>query len=415
MPKQKLEGCVHTAYVVHFDKHGFEEREEDEDSYFFLSDKIATRLASDPPVTDVVFVAHGFKTLPIKAYSRFDAWVSAMAKRRAEKDMMSAARGHAFIPLVVGIHWPSSNLRRTEKAFKDAKKSKWKAAKGLTKAFGMAAIRTVDAVVDGVVSGAEALEELDGKDDVSFTQGMMQVGTAATQATQWHLFERIWDRSKEVGQRGVHDLLRKLQAVATHVEAGPNRRPDTPIYFHAFGHSLGCNVVASAVEGPGDGPGLARPIHSLVLVQGAMPTDCFMPTGIYPTALRRVAGVTLITKSATDSALRWYAVHNGPAIGLVGVDEGSRGRNQERPRHVVLRIDAPLSMEDRMAYCPGQVISVEATSVMSHHDLSVHQFCSVGTHDRFLCNEVIDAAWLAMAMQLDAPVAGATAPQAEIA
>lgn len=414
MPKRELQGCKLTAYVVHFDKDGNEEREEDEDSCL-LSDEIATCLANDPSLTDVIFVVHGFKTLPIKAYSRFDAWVSGMAKHTSGMAMMCAARGHAFNPLVVGIHWPSSNLRRTEKAFKDAKKSKWKATKGLTKALGMAAIRTVDAVVDGVVSGAEALDDLDGQDDVSFTQGVMKVGTAATWGTQWHLFERILHRSKEVGQRGVHDLFRKLQEVAAHVEAGPNRRPGTPIHFHAFGHSLGCNVVAAAVEGRDDGPGLAHPIHSLVLVQGAMPADCFTPTGIYPTALRSVAGVTLITKSATDSALRWYTIHNGPAIGLDGVDDGSRGRNQERPKQVVLRNDAPLSMEDRTAYCPGQVISVEATAVMSHRHMDVHQFCSVGSHNRFDCNEVLDAAWLALAMPLDAPATGATAPQAGFA
>lgn len=415
MPERKLKGCGHTAYVVHFDKHGVEEHEEEGGSNFFMSDKIATRLASDPPVTDVIFVAHGFKTLPIKAYSRFDAWVSAMAKHHSGMAMMSAARGHAFHPLVVGIHWPSSNFRRTEKAFQDAKKSKWKAAKGLTKALGMAAIRTVDAAVDGVVSGAEALDDLDGKDDVSFIQGAKLVGTAATRGTQWHLFERIWDRSVEVGQRGVHSLLRKLQRVAAYVEAGPNRRPGTPIYFHAFGHSLGCNIVASAVEGPAGGPGLAYPIHSLVLVQGAMPTECFTPTGMYPNALGRVAGVTLITRSAMDSALRWYTVHNGKAIGLDGASDGSRGRNQERPRRVVLHNDAPLSMEDRTAFCPGQVITVEATTVMSSDNMSVDQFCTVGTHDHFLNKEVLEVVWLALAMPLDAPATGTTAPQAGFA
>lgn len=401
MPKRNFEGCDHSAYVVHFDKHGYEEREEEDNS--LLSDEIVTRLANDPPVTDVIFVAHGFKTMPTKAYSRFDAWVSAMAKHHSGMETMRVARGHAFVPLVVGIHWPSSNRRRTEKALQDAKKSKRKAARGLTLALGMAVVRTADAAVHGLVSGLEAWDDLDGNEDVSFFQGVKQVGTAATRASQWHLFQRIWDRSIKVGQRGVHDLLRKLQAVAAQVRAGPTRRPGTPIYFHALGHSLGCNVVASAVEGPRDGPGLTDPIHSLVLLQGATPSDCFTPSGIYPSALRRVAGVTLITKSSTDIALRWYTVHNGPAIGLDGPVDSIRGRNQEPPRHVTLHYNKPLSKEDRTAYCSGQVICVDATAVMSLRNMGIKQICAEGTHNKFLCEGVLSMAWSALAMPLRVP------------
>src|SRR5262249_3970934 len=71
-------------------------------------------------------------------------------------------------------------------------------------------------------------------------------------------FWKMKDRGRQIGEAGVHRLLRQLQAA----------RADAR--FHLMGHSFGCIVVSAAVAGPEDGAGLARPVDSLVLVQGAM-------------------------------------------------------------------------------------------------------------------------------------------------
>jgi hypothetical protein len=91
-----------------------------------------------------------------------------------------------------------------------------------------------------------------------------------------------------------------------------------------MGHSFGCIVMSAAVAGPPDGPGLPRPVQSLVLVQGALSLWSYCEdipfrqgrAGYFrPLVVRqRVAGPILTTRSRFDLAVgRWYPLGAGVA------------------------------------------------------------------------------------------------------
>jgi len=131
------------------------------------------------------------------------------------------------------------------------------------------------------------------------------------------LFGRYQRRAKVVGRTGVRQLLGTLMAAVG--DRAARERPK----FHAAGHSLGAHVVSSAVVGPrGDRPPLPAKVHSLVLVQGAVPAGAYGaggPYGALSAADGPVAGVTVATHSASDGALWFYGrAYGGEPLGRVG-------------------------------------------------------------------------------------------------
>ncbi len=91
-----------------------------------------------------------------------------------------------------------------------------------------------------------------------------------------------------------------------------------------MGHSFGCIVVSATVAGPANGGGLARPVQSLVLVQGALSLWSYCSdipyrrgrTGYFRPLIdgRRVAGPIVTTRSRFDTAVgRWYPLGAGVA------------------------------------------------------------------------------------------------------
>jgi len=131
------------------------------------------------------------------------------------------------------------------------------------------------------------------------------------------LFGRYQQRAKVIGRTGVRQLLATLMAAAGRHEAGKRLK------FHAVGHSLGAHVVSSAVVGPhGARPPLPAKVHSLVLVQGAVPAGAYGAGGPYGALLVAggpVAGVTVATHSLSDGALWFYGrAYGGEPLGRVG-------------------------------------------------------------------------------------------------
>lgn len=128
------------------------------------------------------------------------------------------------------------------------------------------------------------------------------------------LFGRFEERASTVGATGVHSLLSKLQKVAS-----PTTR------FHLVGHSLGCHVVCSALIGsPKTGNGLNRKVHSLMLLQGAVPHRCFAKKEMYraiSSVFQPVAGPIMVTTSQSDNALHLYRQFHFEPLGHLGAVE----------------------------------------------------------------------------------------------
>ena len=67
-------------------------------------------------------------------------------------------------------------------------------------------------------------------------------------------------RARSFGESGANELLRKMQ------QAGSGREAR----FHLMGHSFGCIVVTAMTAGSSEATMAANPVHSVMLVQGAM-------------------------------------------------------------------------------------------------------------------------------------------------
>ena len=104
-------------------------------------------------------------------------------------------------------------------------------------------------------------------------------------------------RAGKVGRKGLHDILKKLKA----------RYPDLKV--HLVGHSFGGRLVAAAVRGPDNEPGV--PVNTLSLLQAAFSHNGFAENfdndrdGYFRPAITNgtVSGPILITHTANDKAV----------------------------------------------------------------------------------------------------------------
>lgn len=176
------------------------------------------------------------------------------------------------------------------------------------------------------------------------------------------VFGRFQRRAQVVGHVGVHDLLVKLM--------NATRAKDEPApKFHLAGHSLGTQVVSSALVGPArDKPSLPAKVHSVALVQGAVSAGAYGEGEEYGSILGRnglVLGPVVATYSSNDITLWFYGrMYNGEPLGRVGA-----GHEQpERPRNqVVLEVDQDYDLGDE----PGTMINVDASgAVRDHNDVT---------------------------------------------
>lgn len=195
MPIVPLKNTTYYIHVLHLDKYGAELPEVDGS---LLSDTLVDRLQVDPPVSDVMICSHGFNVVPTRASKSYTEWLSAMAAHREGVEKMKAARGDPFVPLLIGIHWPSC-VGGTLRAKRDTAPDGLTATdvgKGLLKGL----FRTTVAVAEGVASGA-----LEARDQ--FGQGMslwdqaVAVGGATTKPLANEVFGRFEERAQMVGRR----------------------------------------------------------------------------------------------------------------------------------------------------------------------------------------------------------------------
>jgi hypothetical protein len=184
-------------------------------------------------------------------------------------------------------------------------------------------------------------------------------------------FWKMKDRARTVGESAGFTLLRSLQ------EAAPAGRA---VRFHLVGHSFGCIVVSSMLNGRDGGGTLARPADTLMLIQGALSLWSYcdkVPDGQdtpgYFRGLmtkKKVQGPILTTRSKRDTAVgKLYPIAAGVkqqvtfapnelpkygGVGTFGVQGGG----------LTLTDGFLQSVTHDYAFQPGNVYNLECTGVI---------------------------------------------------
>ena len=345
MPTEAIPGTEFRYHLISLDDDG-NERNDDPDGR--MSDRIKQAMQADKP-TDVFIFIHGWKGDLDAARSQYAAWMSTLMKH--EGDLSRArARRPGFVPLLVGLHWPSLpfgneafgqgesfdagiNASANEPTIDEAVEEA--AQRIVDTSAARAALRTIFETAEQVAYAptslppavAEAYRTLDresglgaqgvdpGADreafdpDVAYKLGQEDpasyggggAGKALLSPLVQLSFWKMKARAKLVGESGGFGLLSSLMQTSA----------DRDVRFHLMGHSFGCIVASASACGP-DNAKLPRPVDSIVLVQGALSLwSCSdkLPSKKGAGYFRRlaaggvVAGPIVTTRSRHDTAV----------------------------------------------------------------------------------------------------------------
>lgn len=141
---------------------------------------------------------------------------------------------------------------------------------------------------------------------------VMFAAGAVSNVLERTFFGKFQQRASVVGSRGVHLLLGTMMRA---VPEGAKTR------FHLVGHSLGCHVATSAAIGCSPGSLLPRKVHSLILLQAAVPCVSYTEGRPYRPlsgVLRPIAGPVIATTSKSDMALYNMEMFNSSVLGRGG-------------------------------------------------------------------------------------------------
>jgi hypothetical protein len=351
MPTRQTPRHTLPYYLLCVDESGVERREADGT---LLSERIVAAVGgSNPPVTDVFVMSHGWKGDVPAAIEQYDRWIDAMADCADDRARARVVRP-GFTPLLIGYHWPSlpfgedamggNAFDTAEGAGADAFVDTWAGRIADTPA-ARAALRTLfDAALDdleperlsaavigayqtldreaglgsgGPVAAPESdragfdpqqlyLDSLD--DEASYAGGLLGgLLSPLRQLSFWTMKKR----ARICGETGGHRLLAAIRAAG-----GKGLR------IHLMGHSFGCIVVSSMLRGVD--PAHALQVSSALLVQGALSLWSFaqeLPGGgsaqgwFRPVLERhRIKGPLVVTTSRHDRAVgSLYPVAAGAA------------------------------------------------------------------------------------------------------
>jgi len=354
MPIVQRQGSDFKYYLIAHGPDGAEKIEPDGD---FLSRRVLDSLAADS-ISDVFYISHGWKGDLPAALQQYDNWIAAMEK--CQEDLQRArAKRSGFRPLVVGFHWPSLpfgderigssaadlpdatavSIDDQVRTYSERIADSTAAREALRTIFSAAHRESVPSSLPSEVRVAyETLDresqlrndgiaappghdraQFDPDETFQFAIESQAVSFGLEDADQpllWPLrqlsFWKMKDRARQAGEAGGHQLLRAILVAAPGVR------------LHGMGHSFGSIVLSAAVAGPpGNSPPLPRPVHSLVLVQGALSLWSYSADNDYATGPgyfrsvvggTKVAGPILTTRSRFDQAVgRWYPLAAGAA------------------------------------------------------------------------------------------------------
>lgn len=302
MPIIKLPDTDLKLYLIAFDAAGNERGDDGDGVDGRLSRRVLVALDAQP-ITDVFLFSHGWKNDVPEARASYLLWVATMLKQRADIAAMRAVRP-AFRPLLVGLHWPSQPwgneelgaggafaavaatpldvlIERYAERTADTPAAREALRVILTSARdNMAAFELPPEVVaayqildheTGLGSEGEAAapghdrEPFDPEQSFELAEDEVASfgGGSGFGGILWPLrqlsFWKMKDRARVFGEGGGASFLRELQRAA----------PATT-HFHLMGHSFGCIAVSAMIAGSPAQVGLARPVDSVVLVQGAL-------------------------------------------------------------------------------------------------------------------------------------------------
>jgi hypothetical protein len=347
MPLQSVPETRTQYALVALDRDGREREESGARLTTQLRDKIDSER-----ITDVFIQSHGWKGDVPAARDQYNRWFKAFIDLESDAGRMRDRFG-AFNPLLVGIHWPSLpwgdedvggesfsfgavappvgaelleqyverlgdsprirraletilNEARVHAAALELTPEAEQAYRELNEDLAMGADGEGGAPGDDREPFDPQEAFANGNEAASFGFGSSVLGGILGPLRQLS-FWKMKDRARRIGEAGMHAFLRTIQ------EGGNGQRP---VRIHLMGHSFGCIVVSAMVNGPARGPGLARPIDSLVLVQGALSIWSYSPRlpdepgrpGYFHDVIakNRVSGAIVTTQSQYDTAVGQY-------------------------------------------------------------------------------------------------------------
>jgi|GEM_PF-459405 len=323
MSVHKVPGADLHYHLILFDENGAERKEPDGN---LASETIVSLLKDHTrPVTDLLIASHGWKGDVPSAIEQYDHWITATAA--ASDDLERIRRDTPdFTPLIIGLHWPS--LPWGVEQFPDNADD---TPASTLSARGRAAPQSVEAICASIANTKAAreavqtlLKEADKASSAQLSKKMYSAymtlfseaglradgvngrpgfdqarfdpqaivtaarddGRAGTSTGEGASSEE-GDRPRVLGRTsGLKDALlsplrqlsfwtmkdraRRFGETAAHGLLGTIQHASPGARVHLMGHSFGCIVMSAMVAGPQDGEPLARPVDSLMLVQGAL-------------------------------------------------------------------------------------------------------------------------------------------------
>ncbi|SNY78685.1 hypothetical protein SAMN04244553_1360 [Nocardia amikacinitolerans] len=349
MPTRTVPNSDVTYQLLCYDAEGVERPEGGVNT----SEAVADRLRSEA-ITDVILVSHGWKGDIPSAIDQYDRWINAMLSCTADRNNVRLHRP-GFNPLIVGLHWPSlawgdENLDGHPSSFAigaGADSSFDRAVDDFANALGggadtVAAVRIIlESANSDITPDHLPPDVVDAYARIDSRIGLGNSGEGAAPGDDREVFDAeaayqaalteeesadfggiglggvlaplrmltFWSmkrRALRFGEGGANSLLRLLQ------EAVPE---DGAVRIHLAGHSFGCIVVSACVAGK-PGTKSRRPVHSVLLVQGAMSLWSYSSTipavrnrsGYFHRLLadNLVAGPVITTRSIHDRAVRFF-------------------------------------------------------------------------------------------------------------
>lgn len=351
---QPVPGTDFTYYLVVLDEHGRERLW----SQRSCIDAILRRISSEN-ITDLFFLSHGWMGDIPQAKAQYSNWIGAMAKCPGDIEAMRT-RKSGFNPLFVGIHWPSlpfgdeelrmatepQSVEQEVRRFAERTSDTPKAKAAIRAILQPSQRRAPASLPPEIICAFKTLEsesklracgvagapgqDSQGFDVADIYQGVREQpplvasSSPSNDADSWKYyglyllaivsFWKMKDRARIIGETAGHRLLAAVQ------KAVPR---DRTIRIHLMGHSFGCIVVSSSLQGPPGAASRLKPVDSLALVQGALSHWAYSsnvisttaPGYFYPIVKNRlVRGPIVTTQSVLDTAVgRLYPAAAGVA------------------------------------------------------------------------------------------------------
>lgn len=427
-------------YLIACDQDGNERNEPDGKK---LSEQIFTALANEA-ITDVFIMSHGWMGDVPAARSQYNDWIGAMAKQTADIEKLKQVRS-GFNPLMIGLHWPSKpwgnedltsspsfdindadpieqlvdeyadRIANTEAARQALRTILRAANEGNATDTLPPEVLTAYQVLnqeanlgsegEGGAPGSdwegfdpEGIYEASQDEPVSFSADGSSIADKLLDPLRVLSYWKMKARAREIGESTGFKLLKALQE-----KAAPSVR------FHVMGHSFGCVVASSILNGPEGKGSLVRPIDSLALVQGAVSLWSYCAKISYEKnrpgyfhqiiTQKKVAGPIITTYSIYDYAVgKMYPLAGKIAFSSVDFAPnklpkyggiGSFGLGGD---DLAAENKSMLSSNEEYNFEPGKVYNLESSKFICNVELGGP---TSGAHCDIAKPEVAHAVWSA--------------------